>query len=72
MMRLEKITADALDNMNNDRYLLSIAVAKRVEQLSAGAEPEIDIDKNKYKFADIALMEIAADKLDFSDIHKIK
>ncbi len=71
-MRLEKITADALDNMNNDRYLLSIAVAKRVEQLSAGAEPEIDIDKNKYKFADIALMEIAEDKLDFSDIHKIK
>ncbi len=71
-MRLEKITADALDNMNNDRYLLSIAVAKRVEQLSAGAEPEIDIDKNKYKFADIALMEIAEDKLDFSDIHQIK
>ncbi len=71
-MRLEKITADALKNMNDDRYLLSIAVAKRVEQLSAGAEPAIEIDKNKYKFADIALMEIAQDKLDFSDVTKKK
>ncbi len=67
-MRLEKIIADALKNMNDDRYLLSIAVAKRIEQLSAGAEPEIDIDKNRYKFADIALMEIAQNKLDFSEI----
>ncbi len=71
-MRLEKITAEALKNMDNDRYLLSIAVAKRVEQLSAGAEPTIEIDKNKYKFPDIALMEIAQNKLDFSDITKKK
>ncbi len=71
-MRLEKIIADALKNMNDDRYLLSIAVGKRIEQLSAGAEPEINIDKNRYKFADIALMEIAQNKLDFSDVTKKK
>lgn len=67
-MRLEKITAKALQNMNNDRYLLSIAVAKRVEQLSAGEEPTIDIDKKKYKFTDIALMEIAQNRLDMTEI----
>ncbi len=67
-MRLEQITADALKNMNDDRYLLSIAVSKRVEELSAGAEPAIDINKNKYKYTDIALMEIAQNKLDFNEI----
>ncbi len=71
-MRLEKITADALKNMDNDRYLLSIAVSKRVEQLSEGATPTIEIDKNRYKFADIALMEIAQNKLEFSEITKKK
>ncbi|NPA73977.1 MAG: DNA-directed RNA polymerase subunit omega [Epsilonproteobacteria bacterium] len=71
-MRLEKIMAKALKNMDNDRYLLSIAVAKRVEQLSAGAKLTIDVDKSKYKFSDIALMEIAQNKLDFSDITKKK
>jgi len=67
-MRLEKITAQALKNMKDDRYLLSIAVSKRVEQLSAGADPVIDIDKKKYKFSDIALMEIAQNKLDLTEI----
>jgi DNA-directed RNA polymerase subunit omega len=71
-MRLEKVMAEALKNMDNDRYLLSIAVAKRVEQLSTGAEPVVKIDKKKYKFSDIALMEIAQNKLDFSDITKKK
>ena len=67
-MRLEKITAQALKNMKDDRYLLSIAVSKRVEQLSAGADPVIDIDKKKYKFSDIAHMEIAQNKLDLTEI----
>ncbi len=71
-MRLEKVTAEALKNMDNDRYLLSIAVAKRVEQLSGGAKPEVDVDKNRYKFSDIALMEIAQNKLDFKEITKKK
>ncbi len=71
-MRLEQITADALKNMNDDRYLLSIAVSKRVEELGAGAEPVIDINKNKYKYTDIALMEIAQNKLDFGEIKNNK
>ena len=71
-MRLEKIAADALKNMNDDRYLLSIAVAKRVEQLSSGDEPLVDVDKNRYKFADIALMEIAQNKLDLKEITQKK
>jgi len=71
-MRLEKITAKALKNLSDDRYLLSIAVAKRVEQLSAGEEPVVDVDKRKHKFTDIALMEIAEDKLDLAEITKTK
>ncbi len=62
-MRLEKITAQALENVGYDRYLLSIAVAKRANELALGKEPLIDIDVKKYKYTDIALMEIAQGKL---------
>ncbi|TKX32738.1 DNA-directed RNA polymerase subunit omega [Campylobacter aviculae] len=61
--RIEEITAKALEKMGNDRYRLSLAVAKRAEQLADGAAPLIDLDKNKLKFADIALYEIAEDKI---------
>lgn len=58
-MRLEKITAKALEKVNFDRYLLSLAVAKRANELISGAEPLIDVDVKKMKYTDIALMEIA-------------
>ncbi len=63
MSRMEEIAAKALEKMNNDRYKLSLTVAKRAEDLANGAMPLVDLDKNKVKFADIALVEIAEDKL---------
>ncbi len=68
MKRLEEIEAKALKKVKNDRYILSLVVAKRARELSEGDEPLIDIDKSKYKFTDIALMEIYEDKLDLEDI----
>ncbi len=62
-MRLETITADALEKVGNDRYILSVAVSQRVEQLAKGATPMIDVDVKKAKLTDIALMEIAAGKI---------
>ncbi|MGH2267120.1 DNA-directed RNA polymerase subunit omega [Campylobacter taeniopygiae] len=61
--RIEGIAAKALKKMGDDRYRLSLAVAKRAEQLADGAIPLVDIDKSKLKFADIALFEIAEDKI---------
>ncbi len=62
-MRLEKIAAKALENVGYDRYLLSNAVAKRANELALGKEPLIDVDVKKYKYTDIAIMEIAEGKL---------
>jgi len=62
-MRVEQLTAKALANVNFDRYLLTIAVGKRADELSKGASPMIDFDKNRSKYADIALREIAEGKI---------
>ena len=62
-MRLEKIAAKALENVGYDRYLLSIAVAKRANELASGKEPLVDVDIKKLKYTDIALMEVAEGKL---------
>jgi len=58
-MRLEKIAAKALERVNFDRYLLSVVVAKRANELANGAEPLVDVDIKKTKYTDIAIMEIA-------------
>lgn len=63
MQRIEEIAAKALQKMGNDRYKLSLVVAKRAEELANGAMPLVDLDKNKVKFADIALYEIAEEKI---------
>lgn len=60
--RIEEVAAKALEKMGNDRYRLSLVVAKRAEQLANGATP-LDFDKNKNKLADIALYEIAENKI---------
>lgn len=59
MLRTEEINAKALKYTGNDRYLLSIAVNKRVEELYKGAKPLVNMDAKKAKLVDIALMEIA-------------
>lgn len=72
-MRLETITARALDQVKDDRYVLAIAVAKRSKELENGAASVLNIDPKGYKTADFALMEIAegAVKIEgFVDIEK--
>jgi DNA-directed RNA polymerase subunit omega len=58
-MRLEELTAKALETANIDRYQLALAVAKRSEQLQNGAPTKLNVDLKKAKAADVALMEIA-------------
>ncbi|ACM63945.1 TPA: DNA-directed RNA polymerase subunit omega [Campylobacter lari] len=62
-MRVEQIAAKALKKLKDDRYKLALVVAKRAEELANGAEPLVNLDKNKYKYTDIALHEIAEDKI---------
>ena len=57
-MRLEQIIAKALKNVDNDRYILSLAVGQRADELSKGAKPLIP-DMREAKYADIAIMELA-------------
>jgi len=64
MVRLEQIAAKALENMNHDRYLLAKTVGKRAEELSNGATPLVEgVDIKTHKATDIALMEIAENRL---------
>lgn len=67
-MRTEEITAKALGLIGQDRYRLVLMIAKRAEQLSNGAEPLIKVDKNKMKYTDIALMEIAEGRIKLESI----
>ena len=60
-MRLEEILAQALEKVNNDRYVLSVAVGQRADELSKGAKPLLESDETKnMKYTDIAIKEIAS------------
>ena len=41
-MRVEEILSQALSRVGNDRYVLSIAVGQRADDLSKGAKPLLD------------------------------
>jgi len=73
-MKVEELTAKILnENPNMDNYQLAIAVAKRCDQLENGATSKLNIDPNKIKSADLALMEIAEGLIvvkGFSDLEK--
>lgn len=59
-MRAEQIISKALKIVDGDGYVLSLMVAKRANEIKAGSKILIDgITLDKYKTADIALMEIA-------------
>lgn len=63
-MRLEEILAQALEKVNNDRYVLAVAVGQRADELSKGAKPLIDSHQTKnMKYTDIAIKEIASGAL---------
>jgi len=63
-MRTEQLTARALEKVGEDKYLLASAVGKRVTELVSGSAPLVQLDHKKYKFADIALYEIAEGKIE--------
>lgn len=58
-MRLEELVTQALKRVDNDRYVLSIAVGQRADELTKGARPLIQNISPNMKFTDIALEEIA-------------
>lgn len=58
-MRLEELTARALEKTGVDRYQLAIAVAKRADAIQNGDSSKLNVDPKAYKPADLALMEIA-------------
>lgn len=62
-MKIEKLTALALERLDFDRYLLAVAVGKRAEEIAHGATPLVDMDPKVDKFTDIALVEIAEGKI---------
>ncbi len=65
-MRIEQITAIALEKVDHDRYLLAKAIGKRAEELNSGAAPLVDMDIKEHQPTDIALFEIAEGKLTVS------
>lgn len=58
-MRLEELVTQALKRVDNDRYVLSIAVGQRADELTKGARPLLQNISPNMKFTDIALEEIA-------------
>ncbi|GAB6045284.1 hypothetical protein JCM11957_08820 [Caminibacter profundus] len=58
-MRIEQVNAKALERVNYDRYLLSQAVARRVNELLNGSKPLIDLPKKNMQLTEIAILEIA-------------
>ena len=58
-MRLEERVTQALKKVDNDRYILSLAVGQRADELSKGAKPLLDTNTQHMKYADIAIDEIA-------------
>jgi len=58
-MRLETLTAKALEIEGIDRYQLAIAVSTRADELLNGAQSKLNIDLKTMKATDLALMEIA-------------
>jgi DNA-directed RNA polymerase subunit omega len=58
-VRLEKITAKALEQVDNNRYLLTTAVAKRVNQLLNGEPTYLKRDVKEEEPTNVAIEEIA-------------
>lgn len=58
-MRLEERMSKALKKVNNDRYILALAVGQRADELSKGAKPLLPLNTQNMKYTDIAIDEIA-------------
>ena len=58
--KIEKLTAKVLEaDPRLDRYQLSLAVAKRADELAMGAPSKLSVSIKEIKPTDLALMEIA-------------
>ena len=66
MVRTEELTAEALERVDFDKYLLANAVGKRASDIAKGASPLLERDTSNMKYADIALQEIAEGKISVS------
>jgi len=66
-MKIEKLTALALERVDFDRYLLAACVGKRAEEIANGASPLVNMDPKTEKFTNIALVEIAEGKIIISN-----
>ena len=62
-MKIEQLTALALERVDFDRYLLASAVGKRASAIANGSTPLVGMDPKVDKFTDIALVEIAEGKI---------
>jgi DNA-directed RNA polymerase subunit omega len=70
-MRLEEILSKALKRVDNDRYILSVAVGQRADELSKGAKPLLENSETKnMKYTDIAIKEIASGLLTIDSLEK--
>jgi DNA-directed RNA polymerase subunit omega len=59
-MKVEELVAKILkDNPDLDNYQLSLAVAKRADELLNGKTSKLNINQKNIKATDLALMEIA-------------
>ncbi|MBR2494294.1 DNA-directed RNA polymerase subunit omega [Helicobacter sp.] len=70
-MRTEQIAAKALEQVNNDRYVLANMIFKRVKQLNNGAPNLVGANLKLEKLADVAMREIAEGKLVLERIEEI-
>lgn len=58
--RIEQVISKALKNVDNDRYILSLMVAKRSKEILSGADIKVQgMNLSTDKASDIALLEIA-------------
>lgn len=67
-MRIEQISAEALEKVSYDRFLLSQAVAKRVKELMNGAKPLVELPKNNMQYTEIAILEIAKGAIKVNEV----
>jgi len=59
-IKIEELTAKVLEaNPELDRYQLSLAVAKRADELVSGSPSKLSVSVKEVKPTDLALMEIA-------------
>lgn len=70
-MRTEQIAAKALEQVNNDRYVLANMIFKHVKQLNNGAPNLVGANLKLEKLADVAMREIAEGKLVLERIEEI-